>query len=192
MRLRLTLHPATYVYSVELLDRGCRRAERARYVLAVRPAEGTLLSDVVLADELHYGDMHRGADRIRGRAPVTVRPSLKVEAGSTARFYWEIYGVDADSTHAGRLLVEFEVVTVREQPVALRELGRVVEDAEHARGTLDLSYHVNVPPGHGPLSVGLAVGLPDGSRGVHVARLTVTDTVTGRSETAQRAFLVPG
>jgi hypothetical protein len=49
-----------------------------------------------------------------------------------------------------------------------------------------------VPPGDGPLASGLAVGLPAGARGIHIARVTVTDAVTGRTARAQRAFFVRG
>jgi hypothetical protein len=76
--------------------------------------------------------------------------------------------------------------------VPVRELGRVAREAEAAKPTLDLSYLATVPPGDGPLSSGLAVGLPPDTRGVHVARLTVTDTETGRTAQAQRAFFVRG
>jgi hypothetical protein len=156
----------------------------------VPTVDGQMLSDVMLADELHYGDEYRGADRLRDRAPVTVRPSLYVEAGGSARFYWEIYGIVADTLVAGRLRVEFEVVNVREQRVALRDLGQVAREADRAKAALDISYALNVPPGSAPLTTGMAVGLPAGTRGVHLARLKVTDTVTGTTSTAQRAFFV--
>jgi len=192
VQLRLTLHPAQYVYSLELFDAGCRRAQRARYVLAVPPADGAMLSDLMLADELHYGDDYHGADRLRDRQPATMRPALDFEAGGTARFYWEIYGVASDTLAAARLHVEFEVVNVREERVAVRDLARVARDAAEAKPTLDVAYPLNVPPGDGPLVSGLAVGLPADARGIHVARVTVTDTVTGRSARAQRAFFVRG
>ena len=192
VQLRLTLHPARYVYSLEVFDPGCRRAQRARYVLAVPPADGAMLSDLMLADELHYGDDYHGADRLRDRQPATMRPALDFEAGGTARFYWEIYGIASDTLTAARLRVEFEVVNVREERVAVRDLARVARDAAEAKPTLDVAYPLNVPPGDGPLTSGLAVGLPAEARGIHVARVTVTDTVTGRSARAQRAFFVRG
>jgi hypothetical protein len=192
LQMRLTLHPAVYVYSLEVYDPGCRRAQRARYVLTVPPVEGTMLSDLMLADELHYGDAYRGADRVRERQPATIRPALEFAAGGTARFYWEVYGVTADTLTAGRLRIEFAVLNVRQERVPVRELGRVAREAEAAKPTLDLSYLATVPPGDGPLSSGLAVGLPPDTRGVHVARLTVTDTETGRTAQAQRAFFVRG
>jgi hypothetical protein len=190
-RFRFALQPGTYVYSLELLDPPCRTAERARYVIRV-PEAGGGLSDLVLADELHYGDERRAADRLRDREPVTVSPSLVVPAGGVARFYWEMYGVTADSTQAERLEVRFEVVNVREGRVLVRDLRAVADAAARMKGTLDLSYRMTVPPGAEPLVSSLAVGIPEGARGTYIARLKVTDAVTGRSATAQRAFFVRG
>jgi hypothetical protein len=192
LQFRLTLPPGAYVYSLELLDTGCRRAERARYVLTVPSVDGAMLSDLVLADELHYGDHYRGADRLRERPPVTVRPALSFDAGGTARFYWEVYGVAADSAQAGRLRVEIEVVNVRDQRVAVRDLAVVAREAAGAKPALGVAYDLTVPAGDGPLTTGLAVGLPDGTRGIHVARVRVTDLATGVTATAQRAFFVRG
>lgn len=189
---RFSARPGMYVYSLELLDRGCRVAERARYVLRVPPAEDAFLSELMLADELYYGDGHRAADRLLDRAPVTVSPSLMVFAGSTARFYWEAYGVSADAMAAGRLTVHLEVLNVRQERVSVLELAEVAAQARRTTGTLDLTYPVAVPPGDAPLTMGLAVGIPAGTRGVHVARITVTDTATGRTATMQRAFFVSG
>jgi hypothetical protein len=192
VQLRLTLHPARYVYSLELLDTACRRAQRARYVLTVPPPDGAALSDLMLADELHYGDSYRGADRLHDRQPVTLRPALEFPAGGTARFYWEMYGIASDTLAAGRLRIEFEILNVREERVAVRDLARVARDAEEAQPTMDVAYLVNVPPGRGPLTSGLAVGLPADTRGIHIARVTVTDTATGQVTQAQRAFFVRG
>ena len=192
LQFRLALRPGIYVYSLELFDAGCRRTERARYVLTVGSPAGAMLSDLVLADELHYGDDYRGADRLRERAPVTVRPSLSFDAGGTARFYWEIYGIAADSAVAGRLRIEFEIVNVREERVAVRDLALVAREAAGAKPSLGLAYDLSVPPGDAPLTTGLAVGLPEGTRGVHIARIRVTDTATGATGAAQRAFFVRG
>ena len=192
VQLRLTLHPARYVYSLELFDVACRRAQRARYVLTVPPADGAMLSDLMLADELHYGDSHQGADRLHDRQPATLRPALEFDAGGTARFYWEMYGIASDTLAAGRLHIAFEVVNVREERVAVRDLARVARDAAATKPTLDIAYPVNVPPGDGPLTSSLAVGLPADARGIHVARVIVTDSVTGRTARAQRAFFVRG
>ena len=192
VQLRLTLHAARYVYSLELFDGACRRAQRARYVLPVAPADGATLSDLMLADELHYGDRYRGADRLRDRQPVTLRPALEFPAGGTARFYWEMYGIASDTLAAGRLRIEFEILNVREQRVAVRDLALVAKEADEAKPTLDVSYLVNVPPGDGPLTSGLAVGLPADTRGIHIARVTVTDMATGQAARAQRAFFVRG
>lgn len=188
---RFHLRPAagTYVYSLEMLDRSCRTAERARYVLRVRPVDSVRISDLMLADELFLGDERRTA-RIESRPPVTLRPSLTFDAGMSARFYWEVYGVAADSMEVGRLQVTFEVVNVREGRVAVRELGDVAAQARGRRGTLDLQYDQTIPAGTGPLGFGLAVGIPEGTRGVHVARVHITDTRTGETVSAERAFFV--
>jgi hypothetical protein len=192
LQFQLTLAPGMYVYSLELFDAGCRRAERARYVLTVPAVDGTMLSDLILADELHYGDGYRGADRLRERAPATVRPALSFDAGETARFYWEMYGIAADSAVAGRLRIDFEIVNVRQERVAVRDLATVARQAAGAKPSLGVSYDLTVPPGGAPLTTGLAVGLPDGTRGVHVARVRVTDRATGATASAQRAFFVRG
>ena len=59
-------------------------------------------------------------------------------------------------------------------------------------GTLDIRYQLTVPPGDGVLGFGLAVGIPEGTRGVHVARVRVTDARTKRTVIAERAFFVRG
>ena len=143
----------------------------------------------MLVDELYLGD-ERWTTRIKGRPPVTVRPSLTLNAGTTARFYWELYGVAADSMEAGRLQVTFEVVNVREEQVAVRELGDVAAQARRRRGTLDVQYQQTLPAGTGPLGFGLAVGIPEGTRGVHLARVRVADTQTGKTVSAERGFFV--
>jgi len=191
-RFHLALAPGTYVYSLEVLDRGCREAERARYVIRIPGRDGGLLSDLALADELHYGDARRAADRLRDVQPVTVSPSLVVPAGGVARFYWEMYGVEADSTETGRLTIVFEVVNVRQGRVPIHDMRAAADRAARTAGTLDLAYTITVPPGSAPLVSSLSVGIPDDARGTYVARLQVTDTVTGRTATAQRAFFVRG
>jgi len=188
-RYFLELAPGSYVYSLELLDRSCRTAERARYVLTVPPAEEQRASDLMLADELYFGD-ERWVARITDRPPVTVRPSLTLAAGTVARFYWELYGITADAMQAGRLKVTFQVVNVEEQRVPVRELGRLAEQARKRAGTLDVKYELAVPAGDGPLGFGLALGIPEGTKGVHVARVRVTDTKTKQTVTAERAFFV--
>jgi hypothetical protein len=188
-RFHLELAPGSYVYSLELLDRSCRDAKRARYVLTVKPVEATRASDMVLADELYFGD-DRWVRRIAGRPPVTPRPSLTFDAGDAARFYWELYGVAADSMQRGRLRVIFEVVNVHDQRVPVRDLGQLAAAARRTRGTLDLRYDLSIPPGDGPLGFGLAVGLPEGTHGVHVARARLTDLKTKKTLTVERAFFV--
>jgi len=74
----------------------------------------------------------------------------------------------------------------------VRDLALVAHQAAEAKPSLGVAYDLTVPPGDAPLTTGLAVGLPEGTRGVHVARIRVTDTVTGATGTAQRAFFVRG
>jgi hypothetical protein len=188
-RFHIELAPGSYVYSLEMLDRSCRTAERSRYVLTVPPVEERRVSDLMFADELYFGD-ERWTARIKDRPPVTVRPSLTLNAGSIARFYWELYGIAADSMEAGRLRVTFEVINVRDERVVVRELGDVAEQARRRAGTLDVHYDLTVPAGDGPLGFGLAVGIPEGTRGVHVARVRITDTRTQKTVTTERAFFV--
>jgi hypothetical protein len=190
-RFHLQPSAGTYVYSLEMLDRSCRTAERARYVLRVPPVDSIRISDLMLADELYLGD-ERWSARIKDRPPVTVRPSLNVNAGTVARFYWEVYDIPADSIEAGRLRVSFEVVNVREEQVAVRELGDVAAQARRRPGTLDIQYDQTLPAGSAPLGFGLAVGLPEGTRGVHLARVHIEDTKTGTTVSAERAFYVRG
>jgi len=190
-RFHLELAPGAYVYSLELLDRGCRQAERARYVLTLPPVADQRASDLMFADELYFGD-ERWVKRIEDRPPVTVRPSLTIAAGEVARFYWELYDVTADAMEKARLTVVFEVVNVREERVLVRELGKAAADARRRPGTLDIRYQLTVPPGEEVLGFGLAVGIPEGTRGVHVARVRVTDARTKRTVTAERAFFVRG
>ena len=188
-RFHLDLAPGSYVYSLELLDRSCRDAKRARYVLTVQPVEEKRASDLILADELLFGD-DRWVRRIADRPPVTPRPSLTFDAGDAARFYWELYGVPADSMQKGRLKIVFEVVNVHDQRVPVWALGQLAAVARRRPGTLDLRYDLSVPPGDGPLGFGLAVGLPEGTRGVHVARVRITDIKTKKTVTVERAFFV--
>lgn len=191
-RFRYALPPGTYVYSLELLDRPCRAAERARYVIRVPEADGGLLSDLMLAEALHGGDDRRAADRLEDREPVTLSPSLFVAAGGVARFYWEMYGVTADGMDAERVDVRFEVLNLRSGRIPIRDLRAAADQAARASGALHLAYRITVPPGTAPLVSGLAVGLPREARGTYVARLRVTDRATGRTAVAQRAFFVRG
>jgi hypothetical protein len=188
-RFHLEPAPGSYVYSLELLDVSCRVAERARYVLTVPPVEAKPASDLMLVDELYFGD-DRWVRRIPGRPPVTPRPSLTIQAAGVARFYWEVYGIAADSMETGRLRITFEVVNVHHQRVPVREIGRVAAAARRRAGTLDLRYDLTAPPGTEPLGFGLAVGIPEGTQGLHVARVRVTDTKTKRTVNAERAFFV--
>jgi hypothetical protein len=188
-RVHLQLAPGAYVYSLELLDRGCRRAERARYVVTVPPIADQRASDLMLASELHFGG-DRWVGRVAERPPVTVRPSLTLTAGSVAWFYWELYDLPATAMEAGRLRVTFEVVNVRQERVLVREIRQAAADARRRPGTLDIRYELTVPPGTGPLGFGLAVGIPEGTRGLHVARARVTDARTKREVVVERAFFV--
>jgi hypothetical protein len=188
-RFSLELAPGSYVYSLEMLDRSCREAERARYVLTVPPGEDRRVSDLMLVDQSTFGD-ERAVSRIADRLPVTVRPSLVLSAGDVARFYWELYGLPADAMQSGRVQIRFEVVNVRNQRVPVQDIGRLAQQARKRAGALDLKYDLAVPAGDGPLGFGLAVGIPEGTQGVHVARVRVTDTKTKQAVTAERAFFV--
>jgi hypothetical protein len=101
-----------------------------------------------------------------------------------------VYGVTADTAEHDRLAVTLEVVDMRRQRVSVSELGAVAEEIRRTRGTLAIAYAQSVPPGAGPLGSGIAVALPPGMRGLHVARVTVRDVGTGRAATAERAFHV--
>jgi hypothetical protein len=185
-RFHLVLAPGTYVYSLELLDKPCRLAGRARYVLLVPPADSTALSDLMLAENVFIEE----PSRVKGDPPAVVRPGLRVAAGGPVDFYWEVYGLDAAEPQPGRLDVHFEVVNVGRDRVGLGQLGALEAAAERAKPLLDLRYRAPVPGGSGPVGMGLSVTLPADARGVYVARLTVRDRRTGREETARRALFV--
>jgi hypothetical protein len=191
-RFTSVLDPGTYVFSLEFLDPGCRRAERARYWLRIPPAREVFLSDLMLADELFPGAMQHVTERVEDRQPVSVRPSLTVRAGGTARFYWETYGVIATAVEPDRLQVKFEVVDTQHQRVAISALQEVEGEARATPGTLDVTYTLVVPPGESGLACGIAVAVPADRRGLYVARVTVTDRKTNRTATAERAFYVGG
>jgi hypothetical protein len=180
--------PGTYLYSLELLDPGCRQAARTRYWIRVPPAEGAFISDLMLTDELFPNDTGRVAQRVVNQPGVTMSASSAVRPGGTVRFYWEVYGVAADTAEQDRLAVTLEVVDMRRQRVSVSELGAVAEEIRRTRGTLAITHAQSVPPGAGPLGSGIAVALPPGMRGLHVARVTVRDVRTGRAATAERAF----
>jgi hypothetical protein len=185
-RFRIVLAPATYVYSLELLDAPCRLAARARYALTVPPVDSTRLSDLVLAEGVALEE----PVRVRGDPPVMARPGLRVRAGQSVEFYWEAYGLDTPASHQGRLEVHFEVVNVSQGRVALGQLSRLETAARRTKPLLDLRYRATVPPGAGPLGFGLSVMVPPEARGVYVARVTVRDRRTGWEETTQRGFYV--
>jgi hypothetical protein len=179
----------TYLYSVEVLDPGCRRAARTRYWIRVPPADDAFLSDLMLTDELFQGT-DRAAQRVVGRPGVAMSASSSVRPGGTVRLYWEAYGVTADTAERNRLSVTFEVVDTRRRRVAISDPAAVAEENRQTRGALALTYAQSVPSGAGPLGSGIEVALPAGARGLHVARVTVRDVRTGRAATAERAFYV--
>jgi hypothetical protein len=185
-RFRMVLAPASYVYSLELLDKECRLAARARYVLTVPRPDSTRLSDVVLAENVALEEPFR----VRGDPPATASPGLRVPAGQPAHFYWEAYGLDAGQGQRERLEIHFEIVNLSQGRVALGQLGGLAAAARRTKPLLDLRYGATVPPGIGPVGFGLSVTVPAGAGGVYMARVTVRDRETGWEETAQRALYV--
>jgi hypothetical protein len=200
LRIDLVEHPrarfstivdaGTYLYSLEMLDRACRVAQRTRYWITVPPAEGAFISDLMLVDTLFPSDTNRAAERVGSQPPAAMSTSLSVRAGGTVRLYWELYGVNAATVEPGRLAVTFEVVDTKRRRVAVSELGAVANQARRTHGALEVRYALLVPPGKEPLGSGIAVGMPPGTQGLYVARVTVTDTRTGRVAAAERAFFV--
>jgi hypothetical protein len=182
----MVLAPGTYIYSLELLDRPCHLAARARYVLVVPPADSTVLSDLVLAENVFIKE----PARVRGGPPVVVHPGLRVTPEAPVHFYWELYGLAVAAAEPDRLEVRFEVVNVSSGRVGTRQLGRLEQAARQTKPLLDIRYRAPVPAGSGPVGMALSVTLPEESRGVYLARLTVRDRRTGRAATAQRALYV--
>jgi hypothetical protein len=188
-QFRMVLAPAAYVYSLELLDRPCRLAARARYVMTVPPADATRLSDLVLAEDVALEE----PIRVAGDPPVEVRPGLRVAAGGLVHFYWEVYRLDADRPQRDQLEVHFELVNVSRHRVALGELARLEAAVRRTKPLMDLQYAATTPEGTGPIGFGLSVTVPAEARGVYVARVTVRDRRTGWRETIRRALYVgPG
>lgn len=184
-RFRMVLAPGAYVYSLELLDKPCRLAARARYVLSVPKVDSTGLSDLVLAENVLLEE----PARVKGDPPVVVRPGLRVPAGSVS-FYWEVYGLVAQAAEPGRLDVHFEVLNIAQDRVGLRQLTQLELEARRRKPLLDLTYATAVPAGSGPIGIGLSVTVPPEARGVYLARVTVRDRKTGWQETAERALFV--
>jgi hypothetical protein len=184
-RFRMVLAPGTYIYSLELLDRPCRLAARARYVLPVPPADSTRLSDLVLAENAFIEQ----PERVKGDPPVVVRPGLHVPVG-LVHFYWEVYGLDAAEAQRNRLEVRFDLVNVSQDRVQLGQLAGLEATVERTKPLLNLRYAPTIPQGTGPIGIGLSVTVPPEARGVYVARVTVQDRKTGWQETARRALYV--
>jgi hypothetical protein len=191
-RFGAILEAGTYLYSLELLDRGCGRAGRSRYWIKVPPAEGAFLSDLMLADSLFPADTSRVAFRVAAEPMATMSGSLWVRAGTAVRLYWEVYGVTASAADANRLAVTFAVVDTKRQRVPVNELAALADRTRRTRGALELKYDLSVPPGGDPLGCGIAFAMPPDARGLYVARVTVTDTHTGKAAAAERAFMVGG
>lgn len=185
-RFRMVLAPTSYVYSLELLDKECRLAARARYVLTVPRADSARLSDVVLAENVALEE----PARVGGEPPAIASPGLRVPAGQLAHFYWEAYGLDAGQAQRDRLEIHFEMVNVSQDRVAPGQLGGLAAAARRTKPLLDLRYRATVPPGIGPVGFGLSVTVPAGAAGVYMARVTLRDRETGWEETAQRALYV--
>lgn len=185
-RFRLQLDPGTYVYSLELLDRQCRHAARARYVLVVDDPSGAKLSDLMLAEELRFASILR----LVTAQPMSALPGLTVRAGGPARFYWEVYEEPVAEGESGRLEVSFEIVDVKQGRVGVGRLGQVAAAAARTAPVVVVDYAVPVPAGDAPLVMGLSVELPEDARGLHVARLRVVNAASGRTYTKERAFFI--
>lgn len=184
--LDLPLAPRDYVYSLEMLDANCRLAERARYVLAVKPDTGQLLSDLALADPLGP----RATTRVSASGAVPALPTLTIRAGRPVALYWEVYGVQAGGPESGRLAVSLSVVDTRHHRVLVRWLDAVAQAGKRDHAAIDVAYRATVPPGSGPLGMRMAIGLSPDASGVYVARVSVTDRKTGRHGEAERWFFV--
>jgi hypothetical protein len=189
-RFGAILEPGTYLYSLELLDRGCRRAGRSRYWIKVPPAEGAFISDLMLADTLFPADTSRAVFRVAAEPIATMSGSLWVRAGTPVRLYWEVYGVTASAAEANRLAVTFAVVDTKRQRVQVTELAALADRTRRTSGALELKYHLTAPPGDDPLGCGIVFEIPADARGLYVARVTVADTRTGNAAAAERAFMV--
>jgi hypothetical protein len=185
-RLNLALAPGTYVYSLEMLDRACRAAARARYVLTVRSMDKPFLSDLALATVRGEEVPHR----VAASQPIPAVYGLIVEAGAAAGFYWEVYGVDRGGEDPDRFTVRLAVVDSKRQRVSVRRLGEVARAAARAHPALDIEYKALAPAGSGPIGMGLSVGLPPEAAGVYLARVEVEDRRTKRRATAERWFYV--
>ncbi len=185
-RFRLQLDPRTYVYSLELLDRQCLHAARARYVIVVDDPDSAELSDLVLAEELRFASIQR----LVREQPMTALPGLAVRAGGPAHFYWEVYGEPVAEGEVRELAVSFEVVDVRQGRVGVGRLGQVAEAVAGTAPLVVLDYAVPVPAGDAPLVMGLSVELPEDARGLHVARLRVVNTASQRTYSVERAFFI--
>jgi len=86
--------------------------------------------------------------------------------------------------------VTFAVVDTKRQRVPVSELAALADRTRRTRGTLELTYNLSVPPGDDPLGCGIAFAMPPNAPGLYVARVTVTDTRTGKAAAAERAFAV--
>jgi hypothetical protein len=190
VRFGATLDAGTYFYSLELLDSGCRRAGRSRYWIKVPPADGAFLSDLMLADTLFPMDTSRVAVRVAGGPAATMSTSSGVRAGTPVRLYWEVYGITVSAADAHRMAVTVAVVDTKRQRVPVNELAALADQARRTPGALELKYDLTVPPGDDPLGCGIVIEMPTNAQGLYVARVTVTDTRTGRAAAAERAFVV--
>lgn len=184
--LELHVAPGTYVYSLEMLEHGCRRAARARYLLTVRPDTGALTSDLVLSDSVRFTD----AERIAAAPPILGRGRLTITPGAPLHLYWEVYGAPSTNRAKGRLRVRVAVVDVRRHRVPVRRLSQVARAAGKAHAAMDIAYRADLPAGQGPVGMALSIALPENARGVYLARVEVTDQRTGRRGVAERWFRV--
>jgi hypothetical protein len=181
---RQAIADGTHVYSLEYLDRGCRVAARARYVLTVGGPGYEGISALALADTALL-DAPR---RIDGDPLMMARPSLRVRGGDAVHLYWEMYGLEGGAPHHS-LAITLEILNVARQRVPVSALSRLAAAARNAPKT-QVAYQALVPEGQGPVAFALSVRLRGEATGVLVARLEIKDPATGRTYRVERPFSV--
>ena len=181
---RQAMVDGTHVYSLEYLDRGCRVAARARYVLTLGGPGYEGISGLALADTALL-DAPR---RIDGEPLMAARPSLRVRGGEAVHLYWEMYGLEGGAPHHS-LAITLEILNVARQRVPVSALSRLAAAARNAPKT-QVAYQALVPEGQGPVAFALSVRLRGEATGVLVARLEIKDPATGRTYRVERPFSV--
>jgi hypothetical protein len=179
---RREMQDGAHVYSLEYLDRACRLAARARYVLTVGGPGRDGISDLALADSILLVE----PQRVDGEPLVQPRPGSRIPSGEPIHLYWELYGMDQE-TPDRRLSIRFEVVNVARRPVPVSALSGLTATGQ-PRTTLE--YETMIPAGRGPVGFGLSLLVRGEDSGVLVARLVVVDPTTGREYRAERPFFL--